>query len=103
MGATMLASMISALVAKSPESDKRLAKRNHSWFFGATLFMNSAIAITSPAIGVALLVVFVVAGKVFRDNWKQQGPNWKRNCWIAGVVAASCFAVLAFIPFMPTA
>jgi cytochrome c oxidase assembly factor CtaG len=63
--------------------------------------MNFDLAITSPIVGITLLVLFVIAGKIFRDNWKQQGPNWKVKCWISGVVALVCFLVLAFIPFMP--
>ncbi|WP_319530256.1 hypothetical protein [uncultured Cohaesibacter sp.] len=61
----------------------------------------SQFAITSPIVGMIILVVFVLAGKVFRDNWKLRGPNWKRNCWLSGLVAAACFGVLAFVPFMP--
>lgn len=60
-----------------------------------------ALTITSPIIGIGILILFVVSGKVFRDNWKQQGENWKRNCWVSGIVAALCFAILAFIPFAP--
>jgi hypothetical protein len=61
------------------------------------------MSITSPLAGIALLVLFVVSGKVFRDNWKQQGPNWKRNCWVSGLLALGCFAILAFVPFAPSA
>ncbi|WP_316863430.1 hypothetical protein [uncultured Cohaesibacter sp.] len=61
----------------------------------------SQLAITNPYLGIALLVVFVLAGKIFRDNWKQQGTHWKRNCWLAGLVATACFCILAFIPFVP--
>lgn len=64
--------------------------------------MNFDLAITSPIVGLTLLVVFVIAGKIFRDNWKQQGPNWKTKCWIAGIVAFCCFLALAFIPFAPS-
>lgn len=61
----------------------------------------SQLAITNPYIGIALLIVFVLAGKVFRDNWKLKGSNWVRNCWLSGIVATACFAILAFIPFLP--
>jgi hypothetical protein len=61
----------------------------------------SQMTISSPYLGIALLVIFVFAGKTFRDNWKQKGANWKRNCWIAGIAATLCFCALAFIPFAP--
>ncbi|SNY92607.1 hypothetical protein SAMN04515647_2878 [Cohaesibacter sp. ES.047] len=61
----------------------------------------SHIAITSPFVGMTVLVIFVIAGKVFRDNWKLGGAHWKRNCWLSGLVAAACFGVLAFVPFLP--
>ena len=59
------------------------------------------LTITNPYLGIAILVLFCVAGKIFRDNWKLKGANWKRNCWLSGLVATACFAVLAFIPFVP--
>ena len=58
-------------------------------------------SISSPYVGIAILMIFVLAGKVFRDNWKLKGEYWKRNCWLAGAVAAVCFCALAFIPFVP--
>nr|WP_321457898.1 hypothetical protein [uncultured Cohaesibacter sp.] len=61
----------------------------------------SNLVISNPYVGIAILIVFVLAGKVFRDNWKAQGVNWKRNCWLSGGVATFCFMVLAFIPFVP--
>lgn len=59
------------------------------------------LVIGSPIVGIAILVVFVVSGKVFRDSWKLQGSYWKVKCWIAGLIAAACFGALAFIPFQP--
>ena len=63
----------------------------------------SQLTISSPLVGIALLIVFVIAGKVFRDNWKLKGAHWKRNCIVAGLIATTCFAILAFIPFVPGA
>ncbi|WP_146006404.1 hypothetical protein [Cohaesibacter celericrescens] len=60
-----------------------------------SLFTNSA-----PYLGIALLMIFVIAGKVFRDNWKLKGHHWQRNCWMAGLVASACFGFLAFVPFV---
>lgn len=57
--------------------------------------------ISSSLAGIVILIVFVLAGKIFRENWKLKGPNWKRNCWISGLVAAACFGLLAFVPFVP--
>jgi hypothetical protein len=61
----------------------------------------SSLVISNPYVGIAILVVFVLSGKVFRDNWKQKGETWKRNCWLAGIVAILCFLAMAFIPFIP--
>ncbi|MCV6547679.1 MAG: hypothetical protein OIF56_10420 [Cohaesibacter sp.] len=61
------------------------------------------LSITSPLAGIILLVLFVFSGKTFRDNWKQQGDNWKRNCWISGLIALVCFSILAFVPVAPPA
>ncbi|WP_319484201.1 hypothetical protein [uncultured Cohaesibacter sp.] len=61
----------------------------------------SDLVISNPYVGIAILVVFVLSGKVFRDNWKQKGETWKRNCWLSGIVATLCFLAMAFIPFMP--
>nr|WP_321982261.1 hypothetical protein [uncultured Cohaesibacter sp.] len=61
----------------------------------------SNLVIYSPYLGIAVLVIFVLSGKVFRDNWKAAGPHWKRNCWLSGIVATLCFLALAFIPFVP--
>ena len=61
----------------------------------------SQLTLTNPILGIAILVLFLLAGRVFRENWKLKGANWKRNCWLAGAVATACFLVLAFIPFVP--
>ena len=64
-------------------------------------FLVSHLVLTNPFVGMAILVIFVLAGKVFRDNWKAKGENWKRNCWLAGLVALACFIILGFVPFVP--
>jgi len=61
----------------------------------------SSLVISNSYLGIALLVIFCLAGKVFRDNWKRKGDNWKRNCWLSGLVATACFLILAFVPFVP--
>ena len=52
----------------------------------------------SPAAGLVLLVVMVLAGRQFRETWKAQAPGWQARAWAYGVTAALCFAALAFIP-----
>ncbi len=53
-----------------------------------------------PYVGIVLLVVLVFSGRTFRENWKAQGPGWKVKCWISGLLALVCFAVLAFVPLV---
>ena len=60
----------------------------------------SQLTQSSPYLGIALLILFVFAGKIFRDNFKLKGAHWQRNCWLAGAVATACFTILAFSPFV---
>ena len=61
----------------------------------------SDLSFSSPFIGIALLVVFGLAGRSFRKNWKEQGENWKLKCWVSGLIVVGCFAFLAFVPYAP--
>ncbi len=52
----------------------------------------------APVIALVLLLVLVFSGKIFRESWKAQGPNWQIKCWISGLIALGSFMVLAFVP-----
>lgn len=47
-------------------------------------------------VGVVLLVVFALSGRLFRDNWKQQKPGWKKRSWVFGLISLISFCVLVF-------
>lgn len=49
-----------------------------------------------PFVGVLLIFAAVVAGHLYRQNWKIEGPQWK--AWLYGIVAGGCLLVLAFVP-----
>ena len=49
-----------------------------------------------PIAATALFTIAILAGHQFRRNWKNEGPAWK--AWLFGVVAAGCFAAVAFVP-----
>lgn len=59
------------------------------------------LTFSSPMLGIAILVIFVFAGRTWRLNWKEKGEGWKLKCWISGLIATACFAFLAFVPFAP--
>ena len=47
-------------------------------------------------VGVVLLVVFILSGRLFRDAWKLQGVRWKLRCWVFGLLALLSFLFLVF-------
>jgi hypothetical protein len=47
-------------------------------------------------VGVVLLVVFILSGRLFRDAWKLQGARWKLRCWVFGLLALLSFLLLVF-------
>lgn len=55
--------------------------------------------VLSPAVAVALFVVAVVAGTLYRSVWKTEGPRWQ--LWLFGVVAALCLLTVGFVPLAP--
>ncbi|KZL05115.1 hypothetical protein PsAD2_04470 [Pseudovibrio axinellae] len=58
-------------------------------------FANSFAAIPSW-VGVILLILFVVSGRLFKDAWKGQGAMWKLRCWVFGLIAFASFAMMVF-------
>ncbi|AEV39519.1 hypothetical protein PSE_5017 [Pseudovibrio sp. FO-BEG1] len=47
-------------------------------------------------VGVILLVVFVLSGRLFRDAWKGQTGRWKLKCWVFGLLALVSFCLMVF-------
>lgn len=41
-------------------------------------------------------VLGCLAGYQYRRVWVKEGPRWK--LWLFGIIAATCLAVVAFIP-----
>ncbi|MFV0359796.1 hypothetical protein [Tropicimonas sp.] len=52
----------------------------------------------SPLSGTLLLLVAVICGRNFRQNWKAQGPRWVLWAWLYGAAAAAALLALAFVP-----
>ncbi len=47
-------------------------------------------------VGVILLVVFILSGRLFKDAWKLQGARWKLRCRVFGLLALSGFLLMVF-------
>ncbi|MEM7747923.1 MAG: hypothetical protein AAF346_06695 [Pseudomonadota bacterium] len=50
----------------------------------------------TPLSATALILLAVVAGYRYRQNWQQEGPLWK--AWVYGVIAGGSLVLLAFTP-----
>lgn len=46
--------------------------------------------------GVILLVLFAVAGRLFKDTWKNKQNGWQIRCWTYGLISFLSFAVMVF-------
>ncbi|NVK34531.1 MAG: hypothetical protein HWE23_08620 [Rhodobacteraceae bacterium] len=52
----------------------------------------------TPLYGSLLVVLVVIAGYRFRDNWKHQPDGWKMRAWVYGLLAGIGLLILSFIP-----
>ena len=52
----------------------------------------------TPPIAVILLIIAVLCGHLYRDNWKKQPENWKMRAWMFGCPAGLALLALGFIP-----
>lgn len=50
----------------------------------------------TPLTASALVLLMVVAGHQYRQNWRFGGPMWK--AWAYGTVAGGTLLLLAFLP-----
>ncbi|MEM9355542.1 MAG: hypothetical protein AAGB04_04965 [Pseudomonadota bacterium] len=50
----------------------------------------------TPLTATTLILVAVIAGYRYRQNWQQEGPLWK--AWLYGIIAGGSLVVLAFTP-----
>lgn len=54
--------------------------------------------VLTPVTGTALLLVMVLCGRQFRENWKAQAEGWALRAWAYGLPVLVSFAALAFLP-----
>ena len=52
----------------------------------------------TPFSGLLLLLVMILSGRAFRENWKAQKSGWVLRAWLYGAPAALAFAALALLP-----
>jgi hypothetical protein len=52
----------------------------------------------TPVSGTLLLLIMILAGRAFRQNWKAQTQGWVLRAWIYGLPAAVSFLMLALLP-----
>jgi hypothetical protein len=52
----------------------------------------------SPLAGIVLLLVMILSGRAFRQNWKAQAVGWQKRAWIYGLPSAISFLTLALVP-----
>ena len=52
----------------------------------------------TPVTGVMLLLVMVICGRQFRENWKAQDKGWQQRAWMYGLPVLVSFIALAFVP-----
>jgi hypothetical protein len=44
--------------------------------------------------GIILLLIMIIAGKAFRENWKKQGSNWVMKSWLYGILSGISFLII---------
>lgn len=52
----------------------------------------------NPVSGVSLLLVMLICGRQFRENWKAQAEGWQRRAWFWGVPVVLSFGLMVFVP-----
>lgn len=52
----------------------------------------------TPLTGSLLVILVVVCGHLYRQNWKKQPHDHRLRAWLYGVPAAAGLLALAFIP-----
>ena len=44
--------------------------------------------------GIILLLIMIIAGKAFRENWKKQGNQWVMKSWLYGILSGIAFLII---------
>lgn len=44
--------------------------------------------------GILLLLIMIIAGKAFRENWKKQGSRWIMKSWLYGILSGISFLII---------
>ncbi|MDA9914740.1 hypothetical protein N9D88_02815 [Alphaproteobacteria bacterium] len=44
--------------------------------------------------GIILLLIMIIAGKAFRENWKKQGKQWVMKSWLYGILSGISFLII---------
>lgn len=50
----------------------------------------------TPFWATLLFVIAIIAGHLYRSNWKNEGPTWK--LWLYGIISGTLLATIALIP-----
>ena len=59
------------------------------------MFLNSYLP---SYVGLILVLLMIFFGRAFRENWKIKKGRWILKSWIYGLITATSFFVIAFIP-----
>ena len=44
--------------------------------------------------GIILLLIMIIAGKAFEENWKKQGSQWVMKSWLYGILSGISFLII---------
>ena len=44
--------------------------------------------------GIILLLIMIIAGKAFRENWNKQGSQWIIKSWLYGILSGISFLII---------
>ena len=50
--------------------------------------------------GLLLLLLMIIFGKFFKENWKNKKKNWVARSWVFGLVSSISFFLMVSIPMM---
>jgi len=48
--------------------------------------------------GLLLLLLMIIFGKFFRENWKKKKKNWVIKSWIYGLISSISFFLMISLP-----
>lgn len=54
----------------------------------------------TPVSGTILVLVLLLCGRQFRQNWKAQEGAWVVRAWLYGIVVVVSFGIVAFVPLV---